>query len=97
MKTQEEIEQLAESKFNVAYHPYSKRGFIELDRADKYGTLIVKQNGNESIKANLRFRLLMNGTRYDMFIHETYNEAKSRLATLKRIFKYSTHEIIVIE
>lgn len=44
MKTQEEIEQLAESKFNVAYHPYSKRGFIDgytqcqLDRADKIYT-----------------------------------------------------------
>lgn len=60
-------------------------------------TLIVKQNCNESIKANLRFRLLMNGTRYDMFIYETYSEAKSRLVTLKRIFKYSTHEILAIE
>ena len=29
MKTKEEIEQLAESKFNVAYQPYSKRGYIE--------------------------------------------------------------------
>ena len=60
-------------------------------------TLIVKANGNESVKANLKFRCLMNGTRHDMFVHETYNEAKSRLATLKRIFKYSTHEILVIE
>ena len=60
-------------------------------------TLIVKANGNESIKANLKFRILTNGKRHDMFVHETYNEAKSRLATLKRIFKYSTHEILVIE
>ena len=29
MKTQEEIEELAESKFNVTYQPYSKRGYIE--------------------------------------------------------------------
>ena len=29
MKTKEEIEELAESKFNVAYQPYSKRGYIE--------------------------------------------------------------------
>lgn len=48
-------------------------------------TLIVKANGNESVKANLKFRLLMNGTRYDMFIYETYSEAKSRLATLNTL------------
>ena len=60
-------------------------------------TLIVKSNGNESIKANLKFRILTNGKRHDMFIHETYSAAKSRLKTLARIFKYSTHEILVIE
>ena len=60
-------------------------------------TLIVKPNGNERIKANLKFRILTNGTRYDMFIYETYLDAKSRLQTLAKIFKYSTHEIIVIE
>ena len=60
-------------------------------------TLIVKTNGNESINANLKFRILTNGKRYDMFIYETYSEAKSRLQTLAKIFKYSTHEIIVIE
>ena len=60
-------------------------------------TLIVKSNGNESIKANLQFRILTNGKRYDMFIHETYLAAKSRLQTLKRILKHSTHEILVIE
>lgn len=60
-------------------------------------TMIVKANGNESIKANLKFRILTNGGRYDMFIHETYNGAKHRLQTLKRLFKYSNHEILVIE
>ena len=60
-------------------------------------TLIVKSNGNEMINANLKFRILTNGNRYDGFIHETYNSAKSRLETLKRILKHSTHEILVIE
>ena len=60
-------------------------------------TLIVKSNGNESIKADLKFRILTNGNRYDGFIHDTYNAAKSRLETLKRILKHSTHEILVIE
>jgi hypothetical protein len=63
----------------------------------KMKTLIVKSNGNESIEANLKFRILTNGKRYDMFIHETYSAAKSRLQTLTRIFKYSNHEILVIE
>jgi hypothetical protein len=60
-------------------------------------TIIVKSNGNESIKANLKFRILRNGKRYDMFIYETYTEAKSRLQTLAKIFKYSSYEILVIE
>ena len=60
-------------------------------------TLIVKSNGNESIKADLKFRILTNGKRYDMFSYDTYTEAKSRLNTLARIFKYSNHEILVIE
>ena len=59
-------------------------------------TLIVKSNGNESIKANLKFRILSNG-KYDMFIHETYYSAKNRLEKLSKIFKYSTHKILVIE
>ena len=29
MKTKEEIEELAENKYNVTYHPYSRQGFIE--------------------------------------------------------------------
>ena len=60
-------------------------------------TLIVKTNGNESINANLKFRILTNGKNYDMFIYETYLEAKIRLKTLTRILKYSNHEILVIE
>jgi hypothetical protein len=60
-------------------------------------TLIVKQNGNELIKANLKFRIITNGGKYDIFIHESYQAAKSRKETLKRIFKHSNHEIIVIE
>ena len=66
----------------------------------KMETLIVKQNGNESIKADLKFRVIM-GTytkkRYDHFIHETYSKAKSRIETLKRIFKAYSYEIIIIE
>lgn len=60
-------------------------------------TVIVKSNGNESIAANLTFRILRNGKSYDMFIHETYSEAKSRLQTLKRIGKHSNFEILVLE
>jgi len=60
-------------------------------------TLIVKQDGNESINANLKFRVLTNSKRRDMFIYETYSAAKSRLQALAKIFKYSTHEILVIE
>ncbi len=60
-------------------------------------TLIVKQNGNESIKANLKFKVLTNGKRHDIITFETYGEAKNRLKTLTRIFKHSTHEILVIE
>lgn len=60
-------------------------------------TIIVKPTGNESVKANLKFRVLTNGSRYDMFIYQTYSAAKSRLKTLTKIFKYSTHEILVIE
>ena len=61
------------------------------------GTLIVRQNGNESVKANLRFRVLMNRSKLDQFRFESYNQAKTRLATLKRIFKFSKFEIVVIE
>ena len=60
-------------------------------------TLIVKQSGNESIKANLRFKVLTNGKRHDAFIYETYSGVKCRLQTLSRLFKYSTHDILVIE
>ncbi len=60
-------------------------------------TLIVKSNRSEAINANLKFRILINGKRHDLFIHETYSAAKSRLRTLSRILKYSTHEILVIE
>ena len=60
-------------------------------------TIIVKANGNEVVNSNLQFRVLMNGVRLDMFIHETYSDAKSRLATMKRIFKNSSLQIVVIE
>ena len=60
-------------------------------------TLIVKSNGNENINANLKFRILTNGKRHDMFIHETYSAAKIRLQILAKILKHSTHEILVIE
>ncbi len=29
MKTKEEIEELAKSRFNGVYYPYSRKGFIE--------------------------------------------------------------------
>lgn len=46
---------------------------------------------------NIKFRILTNGKRHDMFIHETYAAAKSRLQILARIFKHSTHEILAVE
>ena len=60
-------------------------------------TVIVKEQGNELIKANFKFRILINRRRYDSIIYEKYHEAKSRLETLKRIFQHSKHEILVIE
>lgn len=60
-------------------------------------TIISTQNGNETVIATLRFRILTNGKRYDGFIHKTYQAAKSRLKKVSKICKHSTHEIIVIE
>jgi hypothetical protein len=60
-------------------------------------TLIVKASGNESIKANLKFQILTNGKKHDIFIYEKYASAKSRLESLSKIFKYSTHQILVVE
>jgi hypothetical protein len=60
-------------------------------------TIIVKQNGNELIKADLKFRVLTNGKGYDIFIYDKYSLVMQRLSTLKRLFKFSTHEILVIE
>lgn len=64
-------------------------------------TLIVKKNGNESVKADLKFRVLRtnaNKSRYDMFIHDSYSSAKSRIDTLKNIFKgVWNYEIIIVE
>ena len=64
-------------------------------------TLIVKQNGNESVKADLKFRVLrttVNKSRYDMFIHDSYSKAKSRINTLKGIFRGNwNYEIIIVE
>ena len=64
-------------------------------------TLIIKQNGNESVKANLRFTVLrttVSKARYDSFIYDSYNSAKNRILTLKSIFKGSwNYEIVIIE
>lgn len=60
-------------------------------------TLIVKSKGNEIIKANLKFRILTNGKRHDVFIHETYSSAKSRLKKLQNMFRQSEHIITVSE
>lgn len=53
-------------------------------------TLIVKQNGNESVKADLRFKVIwstVNKHRRDSFTFGSFSEAKSRMETLKGIFK----------
>lgn len=60
-------------------------------------TLIVKENRNELIKSDLKFRLLINKSRYDFFIYDKYSDAKSRLNKLKNIFKHSSFEILVLE
>lgn len=60
-------------------------------------TLIVKENGTETVKANLKFRVLMNRTRLDGFAYETYAGAVQRMNVLKNIFKYSRYEITVVE
>ena len=60
-------------------------------------TIIVKANGNESIQANLKFQILTNGKKHDVFIYEKYSSAKSRLESLSKIFKYSNHKILVVE
>mgnify|MGYP006258815969 FL=1 len=65
------------------------------------GTLIVNKNGNESVKADLKFRILrtnVNKARYDMVIHDSYSKAKSRIDTLKNIFKGAwNYEIVIVE
>lgn len=65
------------------------------------GTLIVKENGNELVNSELKFRVIMGTTtkkRYDNFIWETYSKAKDRIETLKRIFRgYTNFEIIIVE
>lgn len=60
-------------------------------------TIILKQNGNELVKADLQFIILTNGKRYDGFVYNSYLSAKIRLEKLQRILKHSTHEILVIE
>ena len=60
-------------------------------------TLIVKENGNELIESNLKFRLLINNSRYDNFIYDKYLDVKSRLSKLKNILKHSSFEILVLE
>ena len=69
---------------------------IEITEVNTYH-YVFTLNGMKYINKNLKFQILTNGSRHDMFIHETYSAAKSRLQTLERIFKYSTHEILVIE
>ena len=63
--------------------------------------LVAKQNGNESVKADLKFRVLrttVDKSRYDMFIYNRYSKAKSRIDTLKNIFKGSwKYEIVIVE
>tara|TARA_R110000744_G_scaffold375385_1_gene488801 strand:+ start:175 stop:366 length:192 start_codon:yes stop_codon:yes gene_type:complete len=60
-------------------------------------TLIVKQNGNESVKANLLFSIKMNNYSTIHKNYESYNEAKSKIERSKKIFKHSKFEIIVTE
>jgi len=60
-------------------------------------TSIVKEGSNELVNSNLRFRVLMNRKKADLFRYETYSEAKSRLEVLKKIFSFSKMEILIIE
>ena len=52
---------------------------------------------NDCVCLNLRFVILTNGRRFDMSVCKTYFDAKIRLSVLKRIFKHSTHEIVIKE
>ncbi len=58
-------------------------------------TTIIKQDGNETIKGNLVFRVLMNRNRLDIIRSKTYSGAVNRMDVLKKIFKYSKWDIVV--
>lgn len=60
-------------------------------------TIILKENGNESLNFNLRFRVKTNSKRLDMFIYEKYSDAKNRVERLRNILRHSTFEILVID
>jgi hypothetical protein len=60
-------------------------------------TLIVRQNINENVKANLFFSIKMNNHNTIYKIYESYNEAKSKIERFKKIFKHSKFEIVVTE
>ncbi len=59
--------------------------------------VIALNEFNEMHKANLKFRVISNRNRYDIFVYETYSAAKNRIEVLKQIFRYTTFEILVIE
>lgn len=60
-------------------------------------TVIVKKESSEVVNSNLKFRVLIGRKRLDQFRHETYSSAKDRLFVLKRIFRFSKLEILIIE
>ena len=65
-------------------------------------TIILKQNGNETVKAELRFKVIwstINKHRRDRFSFDSYSKAKSRMKTLKESFKAEAWrwEIVIVE
>ncbi|MEQ9466593.1 MAG: hypothetical protein RLN88_04225 [Ekhidna sp.] len=65
-------------------------------------TLIVKENGNESVKANLRFKVIRSTVskhRRDQFTYDSYSKAVDRMEGLKKIFKAKEWrwEIVIVE
>ena len=62
----------------------------------KNATMIVTENGNETINSKVLFRVFRkaidktnSSIRFDSFRFKTHEEAKNRIETLKNIFKAS--------
>ena len=53
-------------------------------------TLIVKENGNEEVSAELKFRVIRSTVskyRKDQLVFDSYSKVKDRMDGLKKIFK----------